>query len=33
MDEDEAQQLLRLLKDHYKEPVMPLHRFCHAITL
>lgn len=33
MDEDEAERLLRLLKEHYKEPVMPLHRFCNAISV
>ncbi|MGD0921265.1 MAG: hypothetical protein ABSA70_05800 [Terriglobia bacterium] len=33
MDENEMKGLLQRLEKHYGEPVMPLHRFCDAITL
>jgi hypothetical protein len=33
MDKNEVKGLLQRLEKHYEEPVMPLHRFCDAITL
>lgn len=33
LSEDEARNMLQLLEDYYGEPVLPLRKFCGAITL